>query len=544
MVDLAPLDHRQEVRQWYALGDTDNNVGADIGHVLVAVRWVFNPERLSPVDQPLDWNNPAFECVDVPEEPVLNELNIFLIKAYGLKVMDKNMFSKGGSSDPIVTMTIGDEIMKSTVKKKTLEPEYNEKFTLPIKSKTATLTVQVDDYDLVGDNDFMGKFEVPMEGLADRQEHRQWYPLCSEDGTESADVGHVLVAFKWIHNPARLSPVDVPVDMNNPPFEVVDADFDKAPNELNLFLIKAYGLKVMDKNMFSKGGSSDPIVTMSAGDEKQKSTVKKKTLEPEYNEMFKFPIKRTAGKIKVQVDDYDLVGDNDFMGGFELNMADFENRQEIRTWYHLCAEDGTHGADIGSVLIAARWVFNPELLSPVDQDINFADPYLDVSKHADNKHGFPLNELVMVVIQAYGLKIMDKNMFSKGGSSDPMCTVVCGAEVALKTEIVKKSLAPVWNKEMRWRIEPDRLFDTTVIFVVDDYDMASGNDFMGKFELNTNELNDGVERRQWFNLKPESGEETGEDFGHVLVGYRLIHNPEFAPEVEVEEVEEYVPPPV
>jgi hypothetical protein len=164
----------------YALGDTENKVGADIGHVLVAVQWVFNPERLSPVDQPLDWNNPAFECKDEVDEPVLNELNIFLIKAYGLKVMDKNMFSKGGSSDPMVSFTIGDEIMKSTTKKKTLEPVWEEKFQLPVKSTTATLTCTVDDYDMASGNDFMGKFEVPLADLADRQEHRQWYAMCGE----------------------------------------------------------------------------------------------------------------------------------------------------------------------------------------------------------------------------------------------------------------------------------------------------------------------------------------------------------------------------
>ena len=97
-IDMAPLAHRKELRAWYPLADNEDKVGADIGHVLIGLRWVFNPERLSPVDQPLDWNNPKFECEDVlddgegtPELP--NELNIFLIKAYGLQIMDKNMFS-------------------------------------------------------------------------------------------------------------------------------------------------------------------------------------------------------------------------------------------------------------------------------------------------------------------------------------------------------------------------------------------------------------------------------------------------------------------
>lgn len=142
---------------------------------------------------------------------------------------------------------------------------------------------------------------------------------------------------------------------------------------------------------------------------------------------------------------------------------------------------------------------------------------------------------------------MDKNLFSKGGSSDPMCTVTCGNHAPQKTEIVKKNLNPEWNASFRWNIHEDDLHDTTVKFVVDDYDMASGNDFMGKFEFDTSELLDGVERRQWHPLTdetPDEVEDAGQDLGHVLVGYRLIHNPAFAPPPpEPEEVEEYVPPP-
>ena len=48
----------------------------------------------------------------------------------------------------------------------------------------------------------------------------------------------------------------------------------------------------MDKNMFSKGGSSDPIARIKCGDQpEQKSTVKKKTLTPLWNEIFKFEVR-------------------------------------------------------------------------------------------------------------------------------------------------------------------------------------------------------------------------------------------------------------
>jgi Ca2+-dependent lipid-binding protein len=320
-IDMANLADRKELRAWYPLADKEDKVGADIGHVLISLRWVFNPERLSPVDQPLDWNNPKFDCEDVlddgqgtPELP--NELNIYLIKAYGLQIMDKNMFSKGGSSDPVVSFKIGDEVVKSTVKKKTLAPEWNEKFSLPVKSEEATLEVIVDDYDMASGNDLMGSFKILLADAKDRQEHRAWYPLAGEDGVVGADIGHVLLAFKWIHNPNRLSPMDLPPDYSNPPFPDLGFldDYNKAPNEVQLFLIKGWGLKVMDKNMFSKGGSSDPMVTFFMGDEKQKSKVVKKNLNPEWNANFTFPVKSDQAVIKAICDDYDMASGNDEMG--------------------------------------------------------------------------------------------------------------------------------------------------------------------------------------------------------------------------------------
>ena len=241
-IDLAQLGDRKELRAWYQLGDDDGSIGADIGHVLVAVRWIFNPSRLSPVDQPIDWESPKMEVEDeLDEKP--NELNILLVRAYGLPVMDKNMFSKGGSSDPLVTFKIGSEKIKSTCKKKNLNPEWEESFQLPVKASEAVLEIFVDDYDMASGNDLMGSFRVPLADLVDRAEHRAWYPL-GNDGENgwavTADIGHVLVALKWVHNPARLSPVDIPVDYSNPPFPELgfDDDVEKAPNELVLILVK------------------------------------------------------------------------------------------------------------------------------------------------------------------------------------------------------------------------------------------------------------------------------------------------------------------
>ncbi|GMH60673.1 hypothetical protein TrST_g7550 [Triparma strigata] len=548
-VDLSKVGDRKELRSWYQLGDDDGSIGMDIGHVLVAVRWIFNPERLSPVDQPIDWENPKMEVNDEPDE-IPNELNIMLIRAYGLPIMDKNMFSKGGSSDPVVSFKLGSEVIKSTVKKKNLNPEWGESFQLPVKSSEAFLEVLVDDYDMASGNDLIGTFKISLAELTDRAEHRAWHPLGNDpdevEGAEdrgwevTADIGHVLLAVKWVHNPERLSPVDIPVDYSNPVFPDIGFvdDVERPPNELVLFLVKAWGLKVMDKNMFSKGGSSDPLVQFTVGDTKVKSTVKKKNLNPEWNETFRFPVKNDKAVVKCLVQDYDMASGNDDMGVFEIPLAGLENREELRIWYHLAFDedgDGTidAGADIGSCLIGVKWVHNPDLVSPVDQPIDWEDPPMEVV-HVENDKGFPPNQLGVTLIRAYGVKVMDKNMFSKGGSSDPVVTFSlkeAGKISEKKSTVVKKNLNPVWKEHFAWQMEDEKRFTETLVVSMDDYDMASGNDFIGSFEVPLNELSDCVERRSWFTL---IGEEEHAEVGSVLLAYKYVHNPEYAPFVEEE----------
>ena len=113
------------------------------------------------------------------EGKVPNELHITLIQAKGLLVMDKNLFSKGGSSDPFVSFQIADgptaKPLKSSVIKKTVDPIWGdgsfdpdtsgEHFVLPVEGGPAsaiaggeTCVVRVYDYDLVGASDFMGTY--------------------------------------------------------------------------------------------------------------------------------------------------------------------------------------------------------------------------------------------------------------------------------------------------------------------------------------------------------------------------------------------------
>ena len=361
-------------------------------------------------------HNLASLGADYAKDP--NELVIFLIQAYKIKIMDSaglggllSSAAKGGSTDPFFEFNIGEgDKVKSTVKKKNLNPEFNEQFRLPMRVNSGKLTISCSDYDMGSGNDFIGKNDADLTDLSDRKEKRKWFTLLGDKGEED---GYVLVGLKWVFNPELLSPVDQPINWEEPSFKLNDNLEEANPNELNILLIKAYGLKVMDKNMFSKGGSSDPLISFKIGDEVVKSTTKKKTLAPEWNEKFSLPVKSSTGKVTIVCDDHDMASGNDFMGQFDVLMGDFSGRKEVRKWFALGGEDGVVGADIGHVLVAFKWIFNPDRLNPTDIPPDYNDPIFEV---IDADMSQAPNELHIFLIKAWGLKVMDKNMFSKGGS--------------------------------------------------------------------------------------------------------------------------------
>ena len=82
-----------------------------------------------------------------------NELRIALIRAQGLAIADKNLLSKGGSSDPRCTfqLTGVDEPWRSHTIKKCLDPKWKEQFVrlldVPGDGTSPSLTVTCEDVD-------------------------------------------------------------------------------------------------------------------------------------------------------------------------------------------------------------------------------------------------------------------------------------------------------------------------------------------------------------------------------------------------------------
>eukprot|EP00339_Tiarina_fusa_P005372 CAMPEP_0117050752 /NCGR_PEP_ID=MMETSP0472-20121206/35043_1 /TAXON_ID=693140 ORGANISM="Tiarina fusus, Strain LIS" /NCGR_SAMPLE_ID=MMETSP0472 /ASSEMBLY_ACC=CAM_ASM_000603 /LENGTH=516 /DNA_ID=CAMNT_0004764657 /DNA_START=65 /DNA_END=1615 /DNA_ORIENTATION=- len=99
-----------------------------------------------------------------------------------------------GLSDPWVRLTLRDAKGNSTkgserktaVISKSLNPEWNESFSIPLNEKHCSLKVECWDKDKLS-NDFMGEIEIPLSEI-DEKAKRSWFPLRTKKGAKGKDT--------------------------------------------------------------------------------------------------------------------------------------------------------------------------------------------------------------------------------------------------------------------------------------------------------------------------------------------------------------------
>uniref|UniRef100_A0A3Q2XC47 Double C2-like domains, gamma n=1 Tax=Hippocampus comes TaxID=109280 RepID=A0A3Q2XC47_HIPCM len=250
-----------------------------------------------------------------------NCLHCTIHKAKGLKAMDSN-----GLADPYVKLHLlpgaskANKLRTKTLKN-TLNPVWNE--TLVYHGITAadmttkTLRLCVCDMDRLGRNEFIGEVRVALKKLREGDNKRYNMGLeriaQSMDPTEISFRGRILVSLCY----------------------------NTEKGCLLVGIIRCAHLAAMDSN-----GYSDPFVKIILQPDmgkksKYKTSVKKKTLNPEFNEEFSYEVtldllaKKT---LEISVWDYDLGMSNDFIGGVELGIN--ASGQRLRHWFECLKNKG------------------------------------------------------------------------------------------------------------------------------------------------------------------------------------------------------------
>ncbi|XP_034543971.1 LOW QUALITY PROTEIN: synaptotagmin-2-like [Notolabrus celidotus] len=218
------------------------------------------------------------------------KLTVGILQAADLISMDS-----GGTSDPYVKVQLLPEKKKkydTKVHKKTLNPVFNETFVFKVPYEELggkILCLSVYDYDRFSKHDVIGEVKIPMNTIDLGRPIEEWKDLESADQEEPEKLGDICISLRYVPTAGKLT----------------------------VCILEAKNLKKMDAC-----GLSDPYVKiqlLQGGKrlKKKKTTVKKNTLNPYYNESFSFEIPLEQMQkilVAVTVFDYDKIGKNDAIG--------------------------------------------------------------------------------------------------------------------------------------------------------------------------------------------------------------------------------------
>ncbi|KAJ8399944.1 hypothetical protein AAFF_G00406740 [Aldrovandia affinis] len=218
------------------------------------------------------------------------QLIVGILQAQDLAAMDM-----GGTSDPYVKVYLLPDKKKkfeTKVQRKNLCPVFNETFIFKIPYAELggkTLVLQVFDFDRFSKHDVIGEIKIPMNSVDLGQPLHEWRDLQNGEKEEQEKLGDVCISLRYVPTAGKLT----------------------------VNIMEAKNLKKMDV-----GGLSDPfvkIVLQHNGKrlKKKKTTVKKNTLNPYFNESFSFEIpfeQIQKVQVVITVYDYDKLGSNDAIG--------------------------------------------------------------------------------------------------------------------------------------------------------------------------------------------------------------------------------------
>lgn len=257
-----------------------------------------------------------------------SELMVGVKQADSLKAMDL-----GGSSDPYVRVSVYPENIKTCetkVLKNTLKPVFNEQFTFQITKASllkSTVVMQVFDFNRFSKHSVIGEIRLQLENFDWNHVIEEWQDLSEPSKFEDGNLGEICFTLRYV----------------------------PTANKLTVVILEAKNLKPMDI-----GGSSDPYVKVQLTLDKRKwkkrkTSVKKRTLSPYYNESFTFTV--TFEQIQrvnlvISVWDYDTMSRNDAIGKIYLGSDAAGN--QLRHWADMLSNPRRPVAQWHSLLSAQQ----------------------------------------------------------------------------------------------------------------------------------------------------------------------------------------------
>ncbi|XP_041692472.1 synaptotagmin VIII isoform X2 [Coregonus clupeaformis] len=220
------------------------------------------------------------------------------------------------------------------------------------------------------------------------------------------------------------------------------------------------------------GGTSDPYIKVYITPKKSKTLetkVYRKTLNPVFNEHFKFEIDKAElneSTIVMKVFDFDRFSKHDIIGELRLQLGTIDWNHVIEEWKDLSEPSKSEDIILGEICFSLRYV-------PTT------------------------SKLTVVILEAKNLKSMDV-----GGSSDPYVKVQLALDKKKwkrkKTSVKKCTQNPYFNESFTFVVSFEQIQKVQLVISVWDHDKFTRNDAIGKIFLGCDAA--GNQLRHWADM--------------------------------------------
>ena len=239
------------------------------------------------------------------------ELHILIVEAKDIEKMDTL-----GKSDPYVTVKfIGSyQKGKTSIKKNTLTPVWNEEFHFPCHNPNKqVIKLKLFDNDVASD-DLMSTLQIPLASLDPGKVKDQWFEMVPVKDGKKGGLIHLIVQLNYF---------------GLPPFKEVPPVSGPGPYALNLRIIEAKDVPKMDL------GKSDPLVRIEFEGNKACTKIVKNTIAPVWDETFQFDINDLKTSVLyLKMFDHDVISD-DPISNLEMGVSYLPYGFPIEAWFSM-----------------------------------------------------------------------------------------------------------------------------------------------------------------------------------------------------------------
>ncbi|XP_072038092.1 multiple C2 and transmembrane domain-containing protein 1-like [Amphiura filiformis] len=440
------------------------------------------------------------------EESAFFQLDIHLKEGRDLAIRDRS-----GTSDPYVKFKVsGKQLYKSRTIYKNLNPKWDERITLCIDDISKPLEIFVLDYDRgPKSDDAMGQALVNLMGLEPNTPCERRIALMEDACSEY--LGYLILGFTV--TPRKEEEREQFSSKRRRQSEPISMSGSQKGIKLQLWsgvvtmtLLEGKNLIPMDDN-----GLSDPYVKFKLGNEKYKSRVEPKTLNPKWMEQFDLHLyDDLASGLEISVWDKDVGSKDDIMGRASIDLAtlkreethvlDIELEDGAGMLFLLLTISGTKGGE--SISDLANFKPDPNVTRMLHRRYNLANSF---------KYIKDTGWLQIKVVKAQNLASADF-----GGKSDPFCVLEL-VNSRLQTQTMYKTLNPEWGKVFTFNIKDIHSVLEVTVF---DEDKHGSPEFLGKIAIPIQKIKNG--ERKYYALKDKKLRRRAK--GAILLEMEVIWN--------------------